>query len=409
MTIDLDAVIFGGGCAGLWTLDELRRRGLRPLLLESAALGTGQTIASQGIIHGGLKYSLRGAVSASARRVAQMPERWRRHQAGEAEPDLSAMALRAEWCCLWRTDSLRSRAGMLGARAGLRVQPRRLEAAHRPALLSGGDGTVYRLDEPVIDPPAFLEVMRRRNCDHLLRIDGERGLELESADGGGVSAVRLAHSESGEPLRLRPQWVVLAAGAGNADLRRRIGLDEQAMQRRPLHMVMLRGRALEPLFGHCVDGSSTRVTITSARASDGRVVWQVGGQVAERGVSMAPPELIRHTREELRAVVPGFAQAEAGGELSWSTYRVDRAEERRADGSRPEGIALKEEANVLTAWPTKLALAPVLAEEVAGRIEAEGRPAGPEWSPEALRELDWPAPEVALPPWEQEQEWIVDP
>jgi hypothetical protein len=186
-------------------------------------------------------------------------------------------------------------------------------------------------------------------------------------------------------------------------------------------MVMVRGEGLEPLFGHCVDGGATRVTITSATASDDANVWQVGGQVAERGVEMDPATLIRHACDELRAAVPGFAEVESRGGLRWSSYRIDRAEGRRPDGSRPEGVAVREDGNVLTAWPTKLALAPVLAEEVAERIEvpaaAGGRDeAGSEASAEAdrspevvLRELNWPAPDVAQPPWEQEQEWIADP
>jgi len=66
--IELDAVIFGGGAAGLWILDELRRAGLAILLLEGGrrGLGSGQTIASQGIIHGGLKYTLAGLLTPSA-------------------------------------------------------------------------------------------------------------------------------------------------------------------------------------------------------------------------------------------------------------------------------------------------------------------------------------------------------
>jgi len=44
-----DIVIFGGGVAGLWLLNRLRREGYDVLLLESRTLGGGQTIASQGI------------------------------------------------------------------------------------------------------------------------------------------------------------------------------------------------------------------------------------------------------------------------------------------------------------------------------------------------------------------------
>ena len=55
----LDVLVFGGGAAGLWCLDRLRRAGYHAILLESKAIGSGQTIQSQGIIHGGGKYALR--------------------------------------------------------------------------------------------------------------------------------------------------------------------------------------------------------------------------------------------------------------------------------------------------------------------------------------------------------------
>ena len=57
--LDVEVVIFGGGIAGLWLLDELHRAGMTTLLLEAHELGSGQTIASQGIIHGGLIALLR--------------------------------------------------------------------------------------------------------------------------------------------------------------------------------------------------------------------------------------------------------------------------------------------------------------------------------------------------------------
>jgi glycerol-3-phosphate dehydrogenase len=57
-TLQVDVAILGGGIAGLWLLARLRQAGYSTLLLESQALGAGQTIASQGIIHGGLKYAI---------------------------------------------------------------------------------------------------------------------------------------------------------------------------------------------------------------------------------------------------------------------------------------------------------------------------------------------------------------
>jgi len=49
----IDIVIIGAGIAGLWAHYVLRSRGYNCLLLESKAIGAGQTLASQGIIHSG--------------------------------------------------------------------------------------------------------------------------------------------------------------------------------------------------------------------------------------------------------------------------------------------------------------------------------------------------------------------
>ena len=56
--IRVDVVIVGGGIAGLWLLNLLRSRGYGAVLIERSAFGDGQTICSQGMIHGGLKYAL---------------------------------------------------------------------------------------------------------------------------------------------------------------------------------------------------------------------------------------------------------------------------------------------------------------------------------------------------------------
>ena len=101
---NVDLMIFGGGIAGLWTMHEASRRGYSCLLLEAFALGSGQTVASQGIIHGGLKYTLQGMMTGSARRIREMPSIWRKSLAGEQLPDLSQTEIRSNNCYLWRTE-----------------------------------------------------------------------------------------------------------------------------------------------------------------------------------------------------------------------------------------------------------------------------------------------------------------
>ncbi len=383
-----DVVIFGGGAAGLWTLDVLAARGARALLVETHALGAGQTVASQGIIHGGLKYSLQGLLTKSAANIREMPGVWRECLAGERVPNLAGVRMRADFCHLWRTDDLTSRLGMIGATLGLHVTPDVVADGERPDVLRGCPGTVARLAEPVVSPASFVEVLRNKNLSRLLKAD-PGGIDFHATADGTVREVRIACGR--EELALRPRLVLFVAGAGNAGLLELLGRTSPAMQRRPLHMAMVRGR-LPDLNGHCVDGAKTRVTVTTERLADGQAVWQVGGQIAEDGVELTPYGLIQKAKSELETVLPGLDLRGA----DWATYRVDRAEAATGSGQRPDDVQLVREANVITAWPTKLAFAPELARAVARQIDCSDESAA--FPGEAVRE--WPRPDVSASPWE---------
>lgn len=406
--MQMDVAIFGGGCAGLWLLDEVVRRGGRAVLLEADALGRGQTVGAQGIIHGGLKYTLSGLLTGSAAQIREMPLVWRECLAGQREPDLRGVRVRSQECFLWRTDSLRSRAGMIGARFGLRVAPQSLSVEERPAVLAGCPGTVARLDEPVLSTTSLLEVLAGRHWPRLLRVD-PAAVRFETDGPGRVRTIHLTDPATGRMLSLAPRHVVFTAGAGNAALRQQVGLMADVMQRRPLHMVLVRG-TLPRLNGHSVDGAKTRVTITADTDAAGRMVWQVGGQIAEDGVRDEPAALIARARAELQATIPGLDLT--GTE--WATYRIDRAEGRTPTGTRPETPQVLCDGNTLTAWPTKLALAPRLAEEIVTRLDLTGADslAPPSLSPghtadDADLPADWPRPSVALPPWDGDTAWYT--
>lgn len=322
-----------------------------------------------------------------------MPGRWLASVEGRAEPRLDAARLRSAHCHLWQTEGLSSGLGMLGARLALEVTPEVLDPDQRPAVLRACPGAVARLDEPVLDVGSVLAVLAERNRAHLVKV---ADVEFETDVPGAVVGVTLV-SESGAELRIPAATVVLTAGQGNDELRRRAGLAAGRTQRRPLHMVMVRG-PLPELHGHCVDGGATRATITTVRDSRGRVVWVIGGLVAEQGVTMTRALLLGHTRQELEAILPGLDLAGC----EWATWRVDRAERAMPGGRRPDDVQILVERNVITAWPTKLALAPRLADRLLDQVPFAEGPM-PDLPP------DWPRPAVARPPWETEAEWTRDP
>lgn len=399
--MNVDVVIFGGGVAGLWLLDDLVREGLHVALIETGKLGQGQTVASQGIIHGGFKYTLQGAWSKSAESIAELPEFWRRSLRGEQSPDLQMTKLRAEQCYLWRTDSWSAKLGMWGARLGLKVAPRTISRSQRPAVLAYCPGHVALIDEPVLSPRSLISALAAPHRSRLFHVDAVGGYEFELAEAGYIEAVHLKHPKAGERFTLHPRKMVFTAGAGNAGLRKLAGLETQRMQRRPLHMAVFRG-PLPRLNGHCVDGAHTRITITSDVSAEGETIWQLGGQLAEQGVDLDEIELLQRAVSEVAAVLPGIDLSQVSG----TTYRVDRAEGLTADGKRPDGVHWLSEGNIVTAWPTKLVLAPRLSAEVRRRLAATMTrilPLGKTESP--IDFPDWPRPEIANYPWEETVNW----
>jgi len=396
--ISLDVVIFGGGITGLWLLDTLVMKGARVLLLEIDSFGAGQTIASQGIIHGGVKYSLRGMLTPAGRAVRDMPLLWRRCLAGEQQPDLTGTQHRSEFCHLWQTSSIASRLGMIGAQSGLRVTPHKISKKERPVVLGSCPGTVARLDEQVVDPGSLLEILSDRHRERTLRIDATSGIEFITDSPGQVQLIRMINPGTGDTLDVQPSLIVLTAGVGNGALREQMGLPSKLMQRRPLHMTVARG-ALPILNGHCVDGMKTRVTITSTKDYADRTIWQIGGQLAEDGVSMEPSQLVDHAKSEIQAVLPRIDLQQ----IAWATYRVDRAEPATFGSHRPDTAFAQHDGNTMTVWPIKMVLVPQVVDQVVQQVSIS------EDDPLQMDELsDWPRPQVSMYPWEDELSWLTD-
>ncbi|NNE91778.1 MAG: FAD-dependent oxidoreductase, partial [Verrucomicrobiales bacterium] len=76
--VDLDVAVIGGGVAALWTANALQDAGFggRFALFSNSPLGAGQSLAAQGVIHGGLKYALGGKLNDASEELAAMPDRW---------------------------------------------------------------------------------------------------------------------------------------------------------------------------------------------------------------------------------------------------------------------------------------------------------------------------------------------
>ncbi|MCS5604154.1 MAG: FAD-dependent oxidoreductase, partial [Alphaproteobacteria bacterium] len=171
MTAQIDVVILGGGIAGLWLLDILQRTGIEALVLNKAALGQGQTIASQGIIHGGTKYTFGMGLETAVSDLAHMPDCWRASLSGRQGPDLTQVPPLAETMGMWVPPQPGGKLLSAFSKKIMRSRMREVHPKKRPMILPTDDtGTFFKLDEMVIDVPRVLDSLRERHKDRIRQI-----------------------------------------------------------------------------------------------------------------------------------------------------------------------------------------------------------------------------------------------
>jgi hypothetical protein len=121
----------------------------------------------------------------------------------------------------------------------------------------------------------------------------------------------------------------------------------------------------------------------------------MGGQLAEDGVGKTEAALIRDAQKELAELIPWLDQAS----LEWGVLNIDRAEIRKEGATRPDSFSIENNGDLITAWPTKLALSPALADDLLALLKSE-----------ITAETDhalppWQAPVYADFPWNEKALW----
>ena len=374
-----DIVVFGGGIAGLWLLNRLRDEGYNAILLEADGLGAAQTLASQGIIHGGLKYALGGSVTDAANTIAALPARWRACFDGTGEIDLSSCEVLSERYYMWSSASYRSK---IKAFFGSKSLQGRVQAVPRdefPPFFAEAtvEGSLYALPDFAVDTPSLLSALRARYEASIFKVDPRDIRFTHDASGCARSVTLRAGTGIGEAVRdaqnntvsIDAQRMIFCAGKGNQALIDAAGMRKPASQLRPLNMVWMKKAGLGSVFAHCIgeDFSLTpKLTVTTHLADDGMPVWYLGGEIAESGVGVPDDELIERAK---RLIADLFPWVDLSG-AQWGCFAIDRAEAKMADGSRPDGALFIAEDGYIAAWPTKLTLTPALADGVLAELAA---------------------------------------
>lgn len=356
-TIHSDVLIIGGGVAGLWLHHRLNDLGYKAILVEKSSLGGSQTLSSQGIIHGGAKYTLGGIFSDAASAISEMPERWLKCLEGNGDIDLRKTKVLSQNQLMWSSQSLSSKLTSFFSSKVLRGKVTRLPQSQYPDFFNNEkfDGNLYQLNEPVLDVPSLVKNLAEKWHSRILCSVKE--LALIKDECGKVTAAVLGD----EKVKITSDQFILAAGEGNEAVLENLSLKTPEMQRRPLKMVLVKGAALIDLYAHCIGSSNKPIaTITTHRHPDGENLWYVGGNIAEQGVPLNDENLIKNTQATLCKILP-WADFQ---KLKWSTHSVNRAEPAQNSLLRPDTSFLDSISNIHICWPTKLALTPNLADKI---------------------------------------------
>lgn len=358
-----DIVIFGAGIAGLWTLNHLKRLGYDTLLLESQSVGGGQSIASQGIIHSGLKYTLAGKVNKLAQSISAMPDVWRSALKGEGSVDLSAARVSAQSQLLLIPQGIMGgfinifTKTILGENVG-ELPPERWSETLKD---SGFKGRVIYMNELVLDIPSVIQSLYKPYQESIKHIDTpEEPLEF------------LEHHY------IKARKIIFTAAQSNQIIAQKYQHDHELQtQLRPLIMGFLKPAPFE-LYAHLVGASEKPIaTITTHKALDGTLIWYLGGQVAEKEIGAD----IETVREDMRKALKQYFPALSLNGLKWSTLSINRAEGKSlTEGWMPDTPTVHAQGNIIYCWPTKLSFAPLLTKLILQKIDFAPSHTNIDWS-----------------------------
>ncbi|MFK7872362.1 MAG: FAD-dependent oxidoreductase [Oligoflexales bacterium] len=377
--------IVGGGIAGLWTYRRLQDAGIPALLIEAEELGNGQTIASQGMVHGGQKYALQGRKTPQSEALKTMPQRWDHSLRGDPSEaiDLSQTHKLSDHQILWTTGLLSSISSFFASKT-MNARVHLTQQEHPAFPFQSFKGQLYHLQEKVLDMSSLLRDLARDqrgiikgNCEHIERkIDG--------------SVDSISCSIGHEKVQIKSSLFLFTAGLGNELICDQIKPNHQMTQRRPLKQIMIRGH-LPSIFGHCITADPRpRITITTHQHSSGDSIWYLGGLIAEKVKDKNEEEAIPIIVKELNNLFPWHP---------WSSpLQVGFLTKIRAEASNKgqlhDSPQITHEKNWVVIWPTKMTFAPAVGDQILKICQQHNLS-------ETTKNLPiLPKPSIALPPWE---------
>jgi len=359
--LSIDSVIVGGGIAGVWLLRLLTQKGYNTILLEQDSLGSGQTLASQGMIHGGLKYALSGLLSKESEAISRMPERWREClNSKSGDIDLRKVSLLSKDYYMFSDGQIGKLASFFASKS-LRGRIQKVDQKNKPVCFSGFDGLIYKLNDFVLDTESLLSELTRGLEDRILKL---------KCSNQNIKKIEQGYEIMLSDTCIKSSVLINCAGNGSKILLDELKIDSFKTQNRPLKQIILDAPGQLDMFAHCITNLSTnepRMTITTHRSASNKI-WYVGGQLATNGADLTDEKLIENAKKELRQCMPWLTITDN----AWRTFSVDRVEPLTQNRLKPNEAFAKRSQNFLQCFPTKLTLTPDLGDKVLKILDPPG-------------------------------------
>lgn len=350
-------IIIGSGIAALWTANLLSENGFDVIVLEKDSIASNQTIASQGMIHGGTKYSLDGVLTKATQSISEMPSTWRDALNGNGKVDLSESKINAHSQVLWSSDTLQSKIlSFFGSKAmSSKMQP--IDKMEHPAFSSKNfKGSLFKLNELVVDVHSVVSNLAKNLDGKIIKATGKKILFSNDKVIGIETSIG----------KLECDELILAAGEGNEQILKNSNVKFFPMQTRPLAMGMVyMNKNIPDIYGHHLGSTSRpKITISTHYINEKQVLY-VGGEVSESGINLSDEEQIIQIDQSLREA------------LSWidldidkiEVLRINRAEAKNKKVLKPDSFFIGRNNGLMVCWPTKLAFAPAVAENVVNELK----------------------------------------
>jgi hypothetical protein len=218
-----------------------------------------------------------------------------------------------------------------------------------------------------LDVPSLIEQLSNNYREHIRKIDWQQSRLIKNDEGGIQSLV----IDGSPDIEIQAQRYIVTSGSGARKLLKESALAQSnpiEMQLRPLQMTVVKHRISDPIYAHCVADQLTttpEVTLTSHRCKDGDWAWYLGGELAEAGANRSEAEQIMAAKQKIAELFPWCNLDSA----QWHSFFINRAEAKQKDGRRPENASLLAHDNLFVCWPSKLTLAPALANDVTALLQ----------------------------------------